>query len=415
MNDSLVVRIRAAIDAARADAEFIQAIAGLPFQIGLRIGRGKDAPVLHLLDTAAAPMLVQLCADERVWEEFTLPCPPVGFHSFTAAARDPARLSLEGEAVNVAQSLHALERFFELLRGQSDDDVAPLAGMEHLSGHYIRLEDCPEAENAVYYERSGNPQGPALLMLHTAGADARQFHPLMTDTGLRASWDMYAFDMPAHGRSLPNTDGLWQGYRLTKHAYTATCAAFIHTVIKRPTVVLGCSMGAAMALALGRQHPDDIAGIVALEAPFRAVGRKTPYLAHPQTNQAAHNPSYVRGLMSPSSPLRQRRIAAWIYSQGGFQVYSGDLAFYSEEFDAEHDLAGLDGTSKPIHLLTGAYDYSASPADSQRVADLIPGAVFTEMPDLGHFPMIENPAGLLRHLRPVMEQVHASLTGKENP
>lgn len=416
MNAGVAARIRGVIDAARADAEFIQASAGLPFQVGLRIGRGDAAPLLDLLD-GDKPLLLTLCADEPAWESFTLPCPPVGFHSFTAAVRDPARLQVDGEAVHIAQSLHALERFFELLRGQVDDPAQPAShsGLEHITGRYARLEGYAESDAPVYYERSGNPDGPALLMLHTAGADARQYHPLLADAALRADWDMYAFDMPAHGRSLPGDAGLWQGYRLSKHAYTMACVAFIRSVVQRPAVVMGCSMGAAMALCLGRTHPADVTGIVALEAPYRAPGRKTPYLAHPQVNQAAHNPSYVRGLMSPASPLQQRRIAAWIYAQGGFQVYPGDLSFYSEEFDAERDLTGLDGTGKPVHLLTGAYDYSASPADSQRVAALIPGAVFTEMPELGHFPMIENPTALLSHLRPVMQRLHAAVTTRENP
>lgn len=416
MNTDLAIRIRGVIEAARADAEFIQACVGLPFQIGIRLGMGADSRVLHLLD-GEMPLVVQLSAHESTWEAFASACPPVGFHSFTAAVRDPERLKIEGETKHVAQSLHALERFFELLRGQTDGygsgEPQPDVGMQYIVGRYVHLEGCADLNNAVYYERSGNTDGPALLMLHTAGADSRQFHPLMMDDALRAVWDMYAFDMPAHGKSLPNGSGLWQGYRLSKHAYTAACLAFIRSVVKRPTVVIGCSMGAAMALHLGKMHPADITGIVALEAPYRATGRKTPYLTHPEVNQAAHNPSYVRGLMSPTSPLHQRRIAAWIYSQGGFQVYPGDLSFYSDEFDAEADLAGLDGTTMPIHLLTGTYDYSASPADSRRVADLIPGAVFTEMPALGHFPMIENPPALLTHLRPVMQQIYACVTAKE--
>jgi pimeloyl-ACP methyl ester carboxylesterase len=350
---------------------------------------------------------VLLSATAETWNTFSRRLPPVGHHSFTAAARDPDRLKVEGDSLHVAQALHALERFFEILRGQTEDTAAPWpdAGMEKITGRYAAIRSGAHSLPPLYYERSGNPDGPPLLMLHTAGADSRQYHPLMANPALQQAWDMYAFDMPAHGRSMPAEQGLWQGYRLDKQTYAAICLNFIETVIKRPAVVLGCSMGAAMSLYVGRQYPDRVSAMVALEAPYRAKGRRTPYLAHPQANQAAHNPSYVRGLMSPASPLCQRRTAAWIYSQGGFQVYPGDLVFYSEEFDAEVDLQGLDGTSKPIHLLTGAYDYSATPADSKRVSDLIPGSRFMEMPELGHFPMIENPDALMVHLMPVLEEI----------
>jgi pimeloyl-ACP methyl ester carboxylesterase len=354
------------------------------------------------------PNVLLLSADAQTWERFTSANPPVGFHSFTAAVREPDRLRVEGDAVHIGQCLHALERFFEILRGQEEQSgAASLPGIEAVTGRYARLG--PASLPPVYYERAGDPRSPALVMLHTAGADSRQYQHILSDPDMQASWDMYAFDMPAHGKTMPAPDSLWQGYRLDKQTYSSVCQAFIERVVNRPAVVMGCSMGAAMALYLGNVHPSVVAGIVALEAPYRAKGRKTPYLAHPQTNQAAHNPSYVRGLMSPTSPLHQRRTAAWIYSQGGFQVYSGDLAFYSDEFDAEIDVKGLDGSDKPVWLLTGAYDYSATPADSKKVADLIPGARFMEMPDLGHFPMIENPDVLLAYLKPVMQEIRAKV------
>ncbi|OWW20383.1 alpha/beta fold hydrolase [Noviherbaspirillum denitrificans] len=395
-----------AVSLARRDAEFAEASRGLPFNIELHI-MDEAAPRMLRLLNAAESTTVQLAAEAATWCQFCQPQPAVGFHSFTAAVRDPDRLRVTGQAVHVAQALHALERFFEILRGQHENQRSPLPDIAHIAGRYAMLDGMPDAP--VYFEHSGNPDGPALLMLHTAGADTRQYHHVLADSELRTAWSMYTFDMPGHGKSLPTDNGLWQGYKLTRRAYAETCIAFIHSVIRRPVVVMGCSMGAAMALYLGKAYPDDIAGIVALEAPYRATGRKTAFLAHPQVNQAAHNPSYVRGLMSPSSPLQHRRIAAWIYSQGGFQVYPGDLSFYSEEFDAEADLKGLDGATKPIHLLTGAYDYSASPADSQMVADLIPGARFHAMPELGHFPMIEHPDAFLRHVRPVMSDIRQRL------
>jgi pimeloyl-ACP methyl ester carboxylesterase len=403
--NALTVKLQAAVSTAADDAEFRQASIGLSFNIALRIGYDEDAPCFPLLDDRHSGRL-QITADHGTWELLAQAGPPVGYHSFSAAARSPGRLAVDGEPLHVAQALHALERFFEILRGQIDES-APLQvdAMEGIVGRYASLALHGGRRHWLYYERAGNPDGPPLLMLHTAGADSRQYHALMSDPQLQAEWDMIAFDMPAHGRSMPHASDLWQGYQLDKENYASVCDSFIREVVKRPAVLMGCSMGAALALYLGARRPAQVAGLIALEAPYRAQGRRTNHLAHPAVNQAAHNPSYVRGLMSPLSPLSQRRAAAWIYSQGGFQVYSGDLFFYSEQFDAAVDLQGLDGTRKPVYLLTGAYDYSATPADSRRAASHIPGARFVEMPELGHFPMIENPHALLQHLRPVLQAV----------
>ncbi len=46
----------------------------------------------------------------------------------------------------------------------------------------------------------------------------------------------------------------------------------------------------------------------------------------------------------------------------------------------------------PVHVLWGQKDPVAVPAIGDRLADEIPGAALTRLPDLGHFPMAEAPA-----------------------
>ena len=406
----LLEALESCAKAATQDKEFISATAGLSCRILLEVqsSEGRAQVVAVGGESASA---IHLSASPQVWQQIMLPLPPVGWHSFTAASRQTEMFSVRADAIELAQGLHALERLFEILRGQvSEEAVAcePL-DLSGLTGRYATLGLGDSERLTVYHESSGTVGMPCLLMLHTAGADSRQYHALMADARMQQQWHMHSFDMPGHGRSPGLPQWLWQGYRLSKAAYLSVCDGVLRQVLPQPAVMLGCSMGAAMALHAARELPERVLGAIALEAPFRSSGRRTVHLTHAQVNQAAHNPGYVRGLMSPSSPLRHRRNAAWVYSQGGFQIYSGDLAFYSDEFDAAVDVQGLDGSDRPIHLLTGSYDYSATPDDSRRVADLIPGAVFTEMADMGHFPMIENPAAFLRHLAPVLESVRARL------
>lgn len=404
----LIDSLRKQIIAAHADNEFCTASSGLVCGLKLEITKGLLSTTIVVIEAGQYPSIT-LRANADVWRDIMLPRPPVGLHSFTAALRQESDFQVDGSALQIAQSLHAIERLFEILRGQIVDDFSTnQTDLRQIHGNYVRV-DLGNTSTQLYYEQSGNPDSPPLLMLHTAGADARQFHPIMADIELQQQWNMIAFDMPSHGRSMPLPDTLWQDYQLTKKCYLTICQAFIKQVMHQPVVLLGCSMGAAMALKMAADCPDIVAGVIALEAPFRAVGRRTSMLANPQVNQAAHNPSYVRGLMSPTSPLSWRRTAAWIYSQGGFQIYSGDLAFYSEEFDADIDLRGIDGVNKAIVLLTGSYDYSATPADSRKVADLIPGARFIQTPDLGHFPMIENPEHFINHLKPELAYIRSTL------
>jgi hypothetical protein len=73
--------------------------------------------------------------------------------------------------------------------------------------------------------------------------------------------------------------------------------------------------------------------------------------------------------------------------------------------------AGSDGRqwrhllSCPLHLLTGECDFSCTPEDTMRTAAAIPGASFTIMEHLGHFPMSENPEQFRRYIAPVLGRI----------
>ena len=123
--------------------------------------------------------------------------------------------------------------------------------------------------------------------------------------------------------------------------------------------------------------------------------------------------AWVGALLSPHSPASGRDHATWIYSQSAPSVYDGDLVFYSDEFDARQHTQDIDTQRTPLWLLTGDYDYSATPADTQQVAQAIAGAHFQEMSGFGHFPMVENPDGLLPYLRSPLAALQARARGEE--
>ncbi|NPC58290.1 alpha/beta fold hydrolase [Caenimonas soli] len=404
--DSLIHRVRQGVVAARADGEMAAALVGVPCGIRLVVHHGDPGQAITVHEQASGNWL-SLVAQPEHWIRFLQPRPDFGWHSFNAARRQGI-LTVDCDELWIAQCLHALERLFEILRGQLDTSEAAHLDLTGIVGRYVSVP-LSDGDRTIHVEFAGNTDAPALVMLHTAGADSRQFHAVMADPELCMQWHMIAFDMPGHGRSDMAPDA-WIGYRLSRERYLNVVSGVLETLTAgRKAVLLGCSMGAAMALHGARQLPHLVHGAVALEAPFRSPGRRTAHLAHAQVNQAAHNSSYVRGLMGPGSPLADRRRAAWIYSQGGFGTYAGDLWFYSDDFDAERDVAGLDGTRLPVELLTGTYDFSATPADSIRVAALVPGAEFREMQELGHFPMTENPRLFLDYLQPCLARISARL------
>jgi len=243
-------------------------------------------------------------------------------------------------------------------------------------------------EHRIFVEEAG--RGIALLCLHTAGADSRQYRHLLNDKQVTDRFRVVAFDLPYHGRSTP-PDGWWLSkYRLTAKSYVAMIrAVWLALGLERP-VILGCSMGGAIVLKLAAEHQHELTGIVGLESSAYAPGRYNEFLHHPAIHGGELAASYTYGLNSPHSPEVNRRENWWYYSQSGPGVYQGDVYFYSLDWDAREDVRRIDTNRCKVALLTGEYDYSCTPAMSEAVAASIPGARLTIMPGMGHFPMVEN-------------------------
>ncbi|MGE0799380.1 MAG: alpha/beta fold hydrolase [Lautropia sp.] len=388
------------------DAELAAATAGLDLLAAFTDGSDtvlQTLPPSRPDDVAPGSPQLVLRAPPHVWARALVACPEPGYQSITALIRCTADFHVAADPLLFAQSLHGLERLLELLRPPAPavNSTGVARDPTLITGSYRDLQGHPALR--IYFERSG--RGIPLLMLHTAGADSRQFHDLLSDVELGERWAMTAFDMPGHGRSFPAIGTELQARPLTQAAYIDCIGRVIRQIVGEPVVLMGCSMGAAAAIAFAALHPQLLRGVIALEAPDRSPGRLNPYLRHPKVNQSAYAQAYVRGLMSPASPARHRALATWYYSQGGFGVYAGDLRFYSVEYDGTAVAGKIDTRRTPVHLLTGEYDYSADPASTRRLADLIPGARVRTMRGLGHFPMTEHPDLFRSHLLPVLESL----------
>ncbi|GAB7544697.1 alpha/beta hydrolase [Cupriavidus sp. 8B] len=368
-------------------------------------GRGLDARIRVVVDADAFGIVVDggrltvvsqleeadvlICADGEAWSMVLALPPPPTFHSFTALELANPRFAVSGAPLMIARCRPVLERIIELVV-EAPELEGPLVHRDITSvvGSYAPVDIKGEMHH-LYAERAG--KGIPVLFLHTAGADSRQFHGQLSDVGLASAYAMFAVDLPFHGRSMPPVEWRGEPYWLTKDRYLSWCEAILEHVLGEPAVIVGGSMGAAMALVLAAERPDLVRGVVAVEPPFRSKGRRNPFQHHAGVHGSLHNASYVRGLMSPLSAESDRRRASWIYSQGAPGIYTGDLAFYSDEFDGAEIGPRIDCTETPVVLLCGDYDYSASPADGRKLLEVIPGAHITEMPGLGHFPMCENP------------------------
>ncbi len=270
-----------------------------------------------------------------------------------------------------------------------------------ITGGYVYL-DVAGVRNRVYFEEAGS--GRPLLCLHTAGSDSRQYRHLLCDPEVTSRWRVLAFDMPYHGRSLP-PDGWWKNeYLLTREAYAGMVMAFTRTMDLRQPVVLGCSMGGALVLELARLYGEEVGAVIGLEAASKIEGRFLDWSVMPDIDGSVMAASWTYGLMAPQSPEPYRREAWWTYSQGGPGIYRGDTYFYSVDWDLRGREEEIDTGRCPVYLLTGEYDYACTAEESATTAAAIPGANFTRMEGIGHFPMTENYPMFREYLLPVLRE-----------
>lgn len=274
------------------------------------------------------------------------------------------------------------------------------AHIEPIVGRYLHADILGEAYR-IYFEEAG--QGVPLLCLHTAGAHASQFRHLMCDPVITGRFRVVAFDLPWHGKSNPPVGWERQDYKLTADFYVAAILAVADSLELEKPIVLGCSMGGRVAVRLACRFGDRFRAAIGLEG----SNRPSPWWDNSwlETDLFARGDfceALVSGLAAPTSPAEYRNETLWHYRQSGSDVFKGDMHFFREDSEFEADADGA--APCPLVLMTGEYDYSCTPADSERTAAGIPGAEAIAMADMGHFPMSENPARFREYILPVLDR-----------
>jgi len=277
------------------------------------------------------------------------------------------------------------------------------AVFEPIIGRYFTLT-LGGRPNRIFFEEAG--QGIPLVCLHTAGADSRQYRHLMTDAAITEHFRVIAFDMPWHGKSTPPPGWQDEDYLLTSAAYTEAVMAFCDAVTAEAPVVMGCSMGGRLVLELAATRGDRLRAVIGLEAAdSQQPWYDTDWLNRPDVHGGEICAALVSGLVAPQSPDEPRWETLWSYMQSGPGVFRGDLHFYRQDSDYRERVKAIDTDRCPVYLLTGEYDFSCTPQDTQRTAENISGAEAVTMTALGHFPMSENPDHFRGYILPVLEKI----------
>lgn len=344
--------------------------------------------------------------DASVWHDFCSVPPPRGHTSAQALVATIGGTTVRGDRKSWARYASVLDRVVEALRQrvhggppERHPEPRPTTGLSPIVGRYVQVPVAGRSQR-LYFEEAG--EGQPVVCLHTAGADSRQFRYLLEDEELTKRCRFLAFDMPWHGRSDPPDDWSTERYALETQTYAETVLSFMTELGLDQPILVGCSMGGAIACYLASTQGDRFRGVCALEGGLGNPGRFVSWTNTLEVDQSVFLTSWVGGLIAPSSPQGPRNQTLWGYAQSGPGVYQGDTHFYSNDLPRFAD--SLEPATCPLYVFNGEYDYSATTEMSRAAADKL-GGVLVEMKLAGHFPMSEDPVAFRRHLVPVLDEI----------
>lgn len=236
-------------------------------------------------------------------------------------------------------------------------------------------------------------EGPAILLLHGAGASTHSFRGLATAL---SGYRLIALDLPGQGFTR-----MGSRMRCGMAPMAEDIAALIGQEGWAPAAIIGHSAGAALGLWLARSLP--LRGLVALNgafAPFRGVaGWLFPMLArflalNPLSALAfarTATPANVRGLIrSTGSAIDAEGMGFYARLMRDRAHVDATLAMMSQ-WDIQPLIEAMPGIGVPSLLLAGEMDRAVPPATSARAAERLSEAQSETLPGLGHLMHEERP------------------------
>lgn len=242
----------------------------------------------------------------------------------------------------------------------------------------------------LYYVESGS--GPTILYIHGNTGSSLWYSRVMDIPGYRT----ISLDMPNFGRSgrldptlVPDASDL--------HLYADYVAAFIGQLGLEKPLVVAHSLGGAVAMSLVGRYPERVGALMLVDS-SAPTGLQTPEDRHPLIEMMRTNPAILKSALAAVVPTLQdpefldALVAdAQLMNPASFIGNAKALT----RFDGTELCASYHG---PVMVVRGTRDVIITDAMAEATVAAFPGAEFVSLENIGHSPMVEDPAGFLAHV-----------------
>lgn len=239
----------------------------------------------------------------------------------------------------------------------------------------------------LYYDLTGPENGPVVCFTHSLASDSGMWAEQMAQL-LGAGYRVLRLDMRGHGGS----DPVAGDYTMSALADDIALALDFLKIdrVRLIGLSIGGMIGQAFAIAHGHRLVSAMLCDTAPQTPPGAQAGWAPRIeAVKQVNSLAvlADPTMDRWFtpaFKPRKPERWKEIHATIAGTTPAGYLGCSAAILDFDF-----VAKLPTVKVPTLVVCGAGDEGTPPAGNKRIAELIPGGRYEEIPDARHFPNVE--------------------------
>jgi len=240
-----------------------------------------------------------------------------------------------------------------------------------------------DGRRVSYLTAGDSAAAPAILLIHGSGVSAGSWVNQLR--GLLTAFRVAAIDLPGHGKSDPIPQASVEGY-------AETVAEFLEALGSGPVLVVGHSLGGAIAIALAAQRPHAVTGLVLLASCAKlpwadsSWGRLLPYVPGPLWKTFFISTAQ-KLLFAPGVPGHVVSLGMQELRSCRAETILKDLQA-AKAMDLTQQATGLD---VPTLILCGSQDRLTPPALSADLKGLIPGSRLSLIEEAGHMLLLEVP------------------------